>query len=230
MIEEPPLLTIRARTRRPTAEQVAALAAYPTGMLADAMGGRGALPAEIAPLAPGELPDRMAGVALTCECGPADLLALSAALTEVRPGDVIVAATGGWRGGATFGDRVAGMAANGGAAGIVSDGLARDRAGLVGVGLPIFCAGLNPNSPFASGPGTVGLPVVIGDRTVESGDILVGDRDGVVVIPFAQVEALIARAAEVLDLETALDAKVATGLSAPDAMREPVAGPRVRRL
>ena len=58
---------------------------------------------------------------------------------------------------------------------------------MLAVGLPVFCAGLTPNSPVRNGPGTVGLPVVVGGVRIESGDVLLGDNDGVVVIPRAEL-------------------------------------------
>lgn len=230
MIEEPPLLTIKAATGRPTPEQVAALAKHPTGVLCDAMGGQGALPRSIKPLAPGRLAQKAAGVALTVSPGPRDILALIAALTEVEAGDVIVMATGGWEDSAAFGDRVCGMARNGGAAAIVSDGPARDLDGIVAAGLPAFCAGLSPNSPYGNGPGAVGVPVVIGAVSISRGDVVVADADGVAIVPFARVDEIIARADATAELEAELDAKVAEGLSAPDAIRELVASDKVRRI
>lgn len=86
MIEEPPLLIIRENHPRPSAQQLQALAGTPTGFLADAMKGRGALPAIIRHVSPGILPVQMCGVALTCECGPADVLAVSRVWARYKPG------------------------------------------------------------------------------------------------------------------------------------------------
>ena len=220
MIEEPPLLRVaRAENRnRPTEAQIAAFRGVPTGFVTDAMDGAGAMPAEIKPL-PG-LPFRVAGPALTCYSGPEDILGLLAALTEIRPGDVVVNATGGWRGCAAVGDRVCGMARNAGAAAIVTDGMARDLEGIQAMGLPMFCAGITPNSPFGKGPGTVGLPVVVGGHPVASGDMIVADRDGVVVVPFARIDTVVARLDEIRALETELDAKVSDGQVCPQWVRD----------
>jgi len=64
-----------------------------------------------------------------------------------------------------------GMARNLGVAGFVTDGMVRDIIGIQGVGLPVYCAGVTPNSPVRNGPGTVGEPVDIGGLRIESGDI-----------------------------------------------------------
>ena len=234
MIEEPPLISVKDRPADAPGEARLALArrlgAHPTSVLCDAMEGRGALPPEIKPLAPGELPERLAAPVLTVDCGPDDILALACALTEVRPGEALVIATGGWRGSAVFGDRVTGMARNNGCAGLVTDGLARDRPGLIAVGLPIFCAGLTPNSPFSKGPGRIGLPVALGGLRVETGDVVVGDRDGAVIVPGARAEAIADRADAVAELETALDAEVAAGRKAADPILELMRSDKVRRV
>ncbi len=218
MIEEPPLLRIaRAETRnRPTEAQIAAFRDVPTGFVTDALGGSGAMEPEMKPL-PG-LPFRMAGPALTCHSGPEDILGLLAAMTQIQPGDVVVNAAGGWRGCAAVGDSVCGMARNAGAAGMVTDGMARDLDGLLEVGLPLFCLGITPNSPFSKGPGTVGLPVMVGGRPVSSGDMIVADRDGVVVVPFDRIDAVIARLHGIRELEAEREANVASGMVCPQAV------------
>jgi 4-hydroxy-4-methyl-2-oxoglutarate aldolase len=230
MIEKPPLLTIHTPDRRVTKAQIAALSDAPTGFVVDALGGVGALPSEIAPLAPGVLPKRLVGPALTCHPGPRDIMATLAALTEIQAGDVLVIATGGWRGCAAIGDRVAGMAKNCGAVGVVTDGMMRDYEGLMAVGIPLYCAGLSPNSPYENGPGSVGLPVTLGAVAIASGDMIVADRDGVVVVPFERIDEVIDSVRRVRGLEEELDAKVANGLAVPDATRELVASDRVKRV
>ena len=230
MIEEPPLLRIRRPARRPTPDQIAALERQPTGFLVDAMEGRGAFAADMALLDPVALPARFTGVALTCENGPDDLMGVMAALTQLQPGDVLVAACGGWRGSALIGDRVAGMLRNGGATGFVTDGLVRDHEGLVEAGLPIVCTGMSPNSPVAKGPAAVGEPVTLGGVRVATGDFVVADRTGTVVVPFERIDEVIATTARIAEMETELDAKVAAGLKVPDAIAELVAGDQVRWL
>jgi 4-hydroxy-4-methyl-2-oxoglutarate aldolase len=217
VIEEPSLLRVRSNFLRPRPEQIAAFQGVPTSFVADAMDGTGALATGISALGDGvTLPNAVAGPALTADNGPGDLLATLAAIRFLKPGDVLVAAARGHQGCAAAGDRLMGMARNGGAAGFVTDGPMRDYAGIVLVGLPAWCTGLNPASPVARGPGAVGVPILVGGRQVESGDMIVADRDGVVVVPYARLDAVIARLAKVVELETALDAEVAAGLVLPD--------------
>ena len=218
MIEEPPLLRVKATRLRPTPDQLAAFQGALTGMVVDAMDGRGALDMGIKPVS-AALPQSFVGVALTADNAPGDLQATLGALGHIRPGDVLVAGAQGFQGCAAAGDRVSGMARNAGAVALVTDGPVRDIGGLEGIGMAVFATGLNPNSPYTRAPGRIGFPMQIGGRTVATGDILVGDRDGVVVVPFARIDAVIARLRQVQALEAALDAEVAKGLAVPEGVR-----------
>lgn len=227
MIEEPPLLQIWRPSRRPSDAQIAALAAQPTGFLCDAMDGRGAFPPSMAHLDKDALPTTFCGVALTVETGPDDILALQAALDLASAGDVMVVATGDWQGSAVTGDRVLGMFSNSGVTAFVTDGLVRDHEGIVEVGMPVVCKGLTPNSPFAKGPGKVGAPVDLGGLRVETGDVIVADRSGTVVVPFERIDAVIETVERVAGLEVEMDAKVAAGQRVPDAIRTLLASDKV---
>lgn len=230
MIEEPPLLLVYANRNRPSDQQLAALKDVPTGFLTDAMNGRGALAPDIRPLSPDILPRKMCGVALTCLCGPADLLAILGALTEVQAGDIMVAATGDWRQSAVIGDRVLGMLKNAEGVGFVTDGLVRDVEGINPIGMPVFCTGLSPNSPYAKGPGEIGGQVQLGGVSINSGDIIVSDDSGVVVIPFEQIDDVIDAVGRINELELELDARVAAGLTVPDDIRTLMTSDQVKRI
>ena len=214
MIKDPPLLTISRNFPRPGADQVAAFAGVPTGYAVDAMGGRGALDYRIKPLS--QATSALVGVALTGQCGPADNLALFAALAAAQPGDVLVAATDGFTATSVIGNLLVGMAKNRGLRGVVTDGLVRDVAGILAVGLPVYCAGITANSPVRNGPGTVGLPVVLGGAAVASGDLVIGDNDGIVIVPRDQIGLVLNKLPEIRTAEAALEAKVKGGLEVPD--------------
>jgi 4-hydroxy-4-methyl-2-oxoglutarate aldolase len=215
MIEDPPLLTVRRKFPRPTAAQLAAFADAPTGFVVDAMDGRGALDHLIKPIGK---PQRFCGPALTCEAGPGDVLAACGALDEAKPGDVIVCATDGFTATAVVGDLLIGFMKNVGVAAFVTDGLVRDTPGIIGVGLPCCAAGVTPNSPVKTGPGTIGFPVVVGGVAVSPGDIVIGDEDGVVIVPFARIDQTIEHLATIKEIEAALEAKVKAGIRRPDFM------------
>ncbi len=229
MIEEPPLLTIARDLRRPKAEQITAFQGVPTSFVADSMYGSGALSNRIRPLGESrDLISVVAGPALTVGCGAGDILALLAAMASIQAGDVVLAAFDGFQGCAAAGDRVCGMLRNCGAAGLVTDGPVRDYAGIVEIGLPCWATGLTPASPYTNGPGSVGLPIQIGGRQVETGDMIVADHDGVVVVPFGRIDEVLAKLETVKELETALDAEVADGLQIPPSIGELLKGDTVK--
>jgi 4-hydroxy-4-methyl-2-oxoglutarate aldolase len=216
MLEEPALLKIKRSNPRPTQAQIDAFQDVPTGFIADAMDGVGAMDTNIQPLGVDSgMPYVAAGPALTSYNGPAEVLATLASLKFVQPGDILVGSADGFQGSAIAGDRVMGMAKNCGAVGFVTDGPMRDFDGIAKVGLPCWCTGLNANSPFTKGPGTIGFGIHIGGRQVETGDMIVADRDGVMVVPFAQIDAVIARLEQVKVMEYALDKEVEDGLKVP---------------
>ncbi|MCP5266335.1 MAG: RraA family protein [Burkholderiaceae bacterium] len=210
MIDEAPPIRIATDLARPTPEEVALFRDVQTGVAVDALGGRGALDHQVKPLFADQ--SILCGVALTCDAGAADNLAVTAALTVAREGDVIVAAAGGHMGCAVVGDLVMGMMRNNGVIGFVTDGCVRDTRGIRGVGLPCFASGVSPNSPARNGPGTVGEPIVVGGVTVCTGDLIVADEDGVVVIPRAQIGSAAKRLDIVRRNEAALEARVKAGL------------------
>ena len=226
MIDEGPLLDIARRRVAPDAALIEALRGTPTSFVADALGGRGGLDWRVKPLPGG--PATMIGVALPCDCGPDDNLALCAAVARCQPGDVLVAATGAYVGAAVSGDLLLGMAKNRGAAGFVTDGLVRDGAEIAALGLPCFCMGTVPNSPARNGPGSVGLPVICGGVAVAQGDIVIGDRDGVVVVPRARGVEVVARLVDIRAVEARMLAAVQGGKSDVDFVAALLAGPRVR--
>jgi 4-hydroxy-4-methyl-2-oxoglutarate aldolase len=113
-----------------------------------------------------------------------------------------------------------GIAKNRGVKGFVTDGCVRDVSGIIDVGIPCFCTGVTPNSPVCNGPATVGLRITIGGAIVESGDIILGDLDGVVVVPFAMIDNVIDTLKVVMKLEKELDAQVTNGLLTPSFIKE----------
>ena len=122
------------------------------------------------------------------------------------------------------------MAKNRGVAALVTDGLVRDIDGIGRVGLPVFCSGVSPNSPVRNGPGTVGEPITIGGVAVHAGDVVVGDRDGVVVVPRDGLPNILARLQVVQQAEAALEQKVLQGLESPEFINTVLESDQVRYL
>jgi 4-hydroxy-4-methyl-2-oxoglutarate aldolase len=218
MIENAPLLTIHRGHRRPDAALIEAFRGAMTSHLVDAMEGRGAVDWRIKPLDPANA--SFVGPALTAHAFPADFYGVAGAAMEAQPGDVIMCTNEYYTGTAVIGDLAAGAMRNKGVAAFVTDGLARDRAGIIAAGLPLFAMGIVPNSPASSGPGQVGAPVVLGGVRVSSGDIVVGDADGVVVVPLAQAEAVLARLRAVQAAEKAAEDSVKAGATSLPSWHE----------
>jgi 4-hydroxy-4-methyl-2-oxoglutarate aldolase len=223
MIEEPKPLTIKKNWKRPSKKQLKAFENIPTGFVTDALDGEGTLSIDIKPVGDGrDINCVVVGAAVTAGNNAADIMGTLAALNFIQEGDVLVASVSGHQGNAAAGDRVMGMLKNCGGAGFVTDGPMRDYVGLIEVGLPAWCTGLTPASPFTKGPATVGLPINIGGQRVESGDIIVADLDGVVVVPHSKIDIIIERLLHITDLEYSLDAEVREGLKIPGPVREMV--------
>jgi len=208
MIGDPVMLTIRRNIERPSKALLKSFDGMPTGFVTDAYNGKGCLDFEIKPLMPAMA---FHGPAITAFCGPMDNLAAMAILDFAKKGDVIVIATGGDNSAATVGDLWAFWAKKIGVAAIVCDGLVRDVAGLLKVGIPVFARGIKPNSAFKHGPGEVNMGVTCGGVAIGPGDIIVGDRDGVVAVPLAQAEQVAAQLELVKKKEAEAEARVKGG-------------------
>ena len=221
MIEEPRPLTIKKKWKRPSGEQLKAFQNMPSGFVTDALDGQGTLSIDIKPVGDGrDINCVVVGAAVTAGNNAADIMGTLAALNFIEENDVLVASVAKHQGCAAAGDRVMGMLKNCGGAGFVTDGPMRDYKGLIEVGLPAWCTGLTPSSPFTKGPATVGLPINIGGQNVESGDIIVADMDGVVIVPHKKIDFVINRLSQVADLEYSLDAEVRRGLKIPDPVKD----------
>jgi len=96
----------------------------------------------------------------------------------------------------------------------------RDIPGIADMGLPCFAAGVTPNSPVRNGPGAINLSIVCGGVHVDAGDIIIGDLDGIVVVPFAMIEQTIERLEKVKAAEAALLPKIQGGLGIPDFVKD----------
>lgn len=225
MIDNPPMLTVHRGWARPDPALVAEFRGAQTSHVCDAMEGRGAVDWRIKPLDPGN--GAFCGAALTAWAYPADIAAMFGALAEAQPGDVIMLACDGFEATAVIGDLAAGMMKNKGVAAFVTDGMARDRAGIIATGLPLFAKGITPNSPALNGPGTVGAPIVLGGVHVSPGDIVVGDADGVVVVPHARAREVLATLGRIRIAEAALEAQVKGGLAITEKALAMMANARI---
>ncbi len=178
---------------------VAEAAQYPSSILADVAGRRGALSGRIAPLAPSM---RFAGPAITVEVRPGDNLMIHAAMAVAQPGDVIVVDGKGDLSSALMGEIMSQQCVALGVVAVVIDGAVRDSEAIRELGFPMFAAGLNPNGPTKSVSGRLNHPISIGGVSVSPGDLVVGDADGVTVIERSKAAALLPLAADKVAAET----------------------------
>jgi len=217
-------ITIHKNINRPAAEIVKQFQ-VPTGYIADVQGRRGALDCGIKPLFEFSA---VAGPAVTVKTVPDDNLAVFAAMGVVQAGDVLVIATDNWIGSAVLGDLVAAMFNNSGIAGVVTDGAVRDLAGIRQVGLPVYARGLTANSSQKNGPGVIGAEITIGGGVIRSGDIVVGDRDGVAVVPQEKIAAALEGIEAVRKRERDIEQRIAAGMTMPDWVKDFLSGDRVK--
>ena len=199
-------------TLRPTEELIAPFRGAPAGNVCDAMDRLGAMDYRIKPLVPSL---HLFGSALTVRTRPGDNLIVWNAVDVAQPGDVLVIATYGHAAVSTFGENVVKAAKTKGLAGIVCDGLCRDAAGIRATGLPTFALGCVPSSPGKDGPGEIGGSVRCGGIAVQSGDLIVGDEDGVVVVPYGDLAAVGARLAAIAAKEARMETDLAAGKILP---------------
>ncbi len=204
---------VRSKIERAPKHFVGHFAKYPTGNIVDAMGRFGAMDPGVKPVGPGM---KFAGSALTIRIRACDNLVIYKALDLAQPGDVLVIATNNFQGAATWGDLTSMIARAKGVAGMVTDGMVRDVEGICQVGVPVFARGATPNSPFKDGQGEVNFTVSCGGVTVRPGDILVGDGDGVVVIPREEWDEVLKNVAKVLEKENQTVANIQAGKLIPD--------------
>ena len=137
----------------------------------------------------------IAGPAFTVWTRPGDNQGIHQALGLAQPGDVVVVAGGADESRALLGELIGERAISLGIAGFAIDGAARDAEALAEIGMPVFARAVTPAGPYKNGPHRLAGPVAFGGVPILPGDIIIGDSDGVVVVPREQAVA-VADAAE----------------------------------
>jgi len=130
----------------------------------------------------------LAGPALTVKTRPGDNLMVHKALDIASPGDVVVVDAGGDLTNSIVGEIMISYAINRGLAGIVINGSIRDSDALRKLSFPVYAAGVTHRGPYKSGPGEIGRAIAFDGMVIEPGDLILGDGDGLLCIPFDQVE------------------------------------------
>ena len=152
----------------------------------------------------------LCGVAITVSARPGDNLMVHKALEVAQPGDVIVVSTTGNTTSAVFGELMGNTAKGAKLGGIVVDGAIRDVDGLMALEFPAFSRTVSPGASDKDGPGEINVPISCGNTVVMPGDIILGDDDGLAVVPRED-------AAEVLELVLALEEREKERIAAINA-------------
>jgi 4-hydroxy-4-methyl-2-oxoglutarate aldolase len=191
-------------------EQVRRFLELGAATIYEAQGQRGAICASIKPI---DISMSLAGPALTVDCGPADNLMLHAALSHACPGDILVADARGFTDAGAWGDILTAAAQKVGVAGLVINGAVRDAAAIVTMGFPVFAKGLSIRGTSKLYKGSIGESVDVAGTIVNNGDIIVGDRDGLVVIAADELEESLSLAESRDRKEAGFREKISEGVS-----------------
>ena len=206
--------TVVEAIERPSAAAVAALARLSTTQIADCGGPVGVVGPGLGRIAGAA---EFCGPAVTVWTKPGDILYMLKMPDLAQPGDVVAVDGGGRADAALLGDIIAGALARKGIVGVVVDGAVRDVDGIDRIGLPTFARNVHPATGSNDGPGAINVPVQLGGVVVHPGDVVRGDASGVVVVPHADVDTVLALARAVEQREAVWRQAIADGVSVAEA-------------
>lgn len=176
----------------------------------EAMGKRGAMDYTIKPIARGM---KIIGRALTVQCHAGDNIMLIKAISMAQPGDVIVADMGRITDSGSFGEILATECVVREMAGLIVSGSVRDSRELIEMGFPVFASNLSISGTSKSTLGTINHRISCGGVIVSPGDLILGDDDGVVVIPPQEAWSILTLANERMDKEKLVKERLLAGES-----------------
>jgi RraA family protein len=191
-------LRILRRSRKVSPEIIERFSSLPVANVSDSMARMGAGGANLRPMHAG---GGLAGPALTVKTRPGDNLMLHKALDLAEAGDVIVVDAGGDLTNSLMGELMLAHAETKRLAGIVIHGAVRDVAYIRSRSLPVFAAGITHRGPYKDGPGEINVPIAIEGMVIHPGDLVLGDDDGVLCVPFDDCEQVYAAAKAKYDAE-----------------------------
>ena len=193
---------------RPDSKLIERLAKFATPNISDALVRFGGMAPRIKPAFKGA---KMAGPAYTVLNYPKDNLMTHYALKHAKAGDVLVVDNHGASVGSGWGELMSTAAKVKGLAGLVVDGPVRDLSALKEIGFPVFSSGIMAEGTVKVTPGSVNCPVCCGDQAVSPGDIILGDEDGVVVVPARKLEEVLKTAETIEEKESVIKQRIMAG-------------------
>jgi len=190
--------------RRVSTQIVEAFRGVPVANISDVMSRMTAGGARLRPMHRGGY---LSGVALTVRTRPGDNLMVHKALHMAQAGDVLVVDAAGDLTNAVIGELMIMQAQKRGLAGMVIHGAIRDCATIRQADFPVFAAGVTHRGPYKDGPGEINVPVSLDGMVIEPGDLILGDDDGVLCVPYVAVESVLqaARAKQVQEEKMVAD-------------------------
>jgi RraA family protein len=201
-------MQIRKRRRQVSAEVVARFNELPVANISDCMARMTAGGARLRPM---HKRGRLGGPALTVKTRPGDNLFIHKAMDLAVPGDVIVVDGGGDLTNALIGEIMVTYARTRGIAGFVMYGAIRDLDMISEGDFPVYAAGVTHRGPYKDGPGAINVTIAIDGMVIEPGDLIVGDADGILCVPYDAVDAVGRAAADKGTAEARSMANIAAG-------------------
>ena len=194
--------------RPPSKQLLEAFAELPTSNISDNLLRHYGSGARLRPYHRGGI---LIGSAFTVKTRAGDNLLTHKAIDMAAPGDVILVDAGGGLDQAIIGEIMSSHARSRGIAGMVIDGAIRDSDSIAAADFPVYACGVTHRGPYKDGPGEINVTVSIAGMVVNPGDIIVGDADGVVAIPQAEAERILALSQAQKQKEDSVLATIAAG-------------------
>ncbi|ODP31639.1 RraA family protein [Pandoraea sp. ISTKB] len=181
-------LQILERKRQVSSSVVEAFRSVPVANVSDCMWRMTAGGAGLRPYHDGTV---LAGPALTVKVRPGDNLMIHKALHLAKPGDVIVVDGGGDLTNSLIGELMVTTAIKRGIAGFVMNGAIRDVDAIKAGSFPVYAAGVSHRGPYKDGPGEINVPISLNGMVINPGDLILGDADGLLSVPFEATEEIL---------------------------------------
>ena len=204
------MIHIIRKIKRPSLELVKAFAELTSATIHEAMGKRGAMHSSIKPLYSGM---HACGTAITVKSQAGDNLMLHKALDIAKSGDMIVADMGQLTEAGSWGEIASLQAKIKGIVGLVTNGSVRDALEIKKLEFPVFCKAVSIKGTVKESIGYINYSISCGDVVINPGDIILGDEDGVVVIPLQEAEEILIKSREIIAKEEKLIKRIQAGES-----------------